>query len=75
MTTLGPAIFGVLSGAVIVETIFSWPGMGRMTFSAAVQRDYPTVLGAVMFFSLLPIMGNLLFDILYGVVDPRVRLS
>ena len=75
MTTLGPAIFGILSGAVIVETIFSWPGMGRMTFSAAVQRDYPTVLGAVMFFSLLTILGNLLSDILYGVVDPRVRLS
>lgn len=75
MTILGPAIFGVLSGAVIVETVFSWPGMGRMTFSAAVQRDYPTVLGAVMFFSLLTILGNLLSDILYGVVDPRVRLS
>jgi peptide/nickel transport system permease protein len=75
MTLLGPAILGVLTGAVIVETIFSWPGMGRMTFSAAVQRDYPTVLGAVMFFSLLTILGNLLSDILYGVVDPRVRLS
>ena len=74
MTILGPTIFGVLTGAVIVETIFSWPGMGRMTFSAAVQRDYPTVLGAVMFFSLLTILGNLLSDILYGVVDPRVRL-
>lgn len=74
MTILGPAILGVLSGAVIVETIFSWPGMGRMTFSAAVQRDYPTVLGAVMFFSLLTILGNLLSDVLYGVVDPRVRL-
>ena len=75
MTILGPAILGVLSGAVIVETIFSWPGMGRMTFSAAVQRDYPTVLGAVMFFALLTILGNLLSDILYGVADPRVRLS
>lgn len=75
MTILGPAILGVLTGAVITETIFSWPGMGRMTFSAAVQRDYPTVLGAVMFFSLLTILGNLLSDILYGVVDPRVRLS
>lgn len=74
MTILGPAILGVLSGAVITETIFSWPGMGRMTFSAAVQRDYPTVLGAVMFFALLTILGNLLSDILYGVVDPRVRL-
>ena len=75
MTILGPATLGVLSGAVITETIFSWPGMGRLTFSAAVQRDYPTVLGAVMFFSLLTILGNLLSDILYGVVDPRVRLA
>ena len=75
MTILGPAMLGVLSGAVIIETIFSWPGMGRMTFSAAVQRDYPTVLGAVMFFSILTILGNLLSDILYGVVDPRVRLA
>ncbi len=75
MTILGPAITGVLTGAVITETIFAWPGMGRLTFSAAVQRDYPMVLGAVMFFSLLTILGNLLSDILYGVVDPRVRLS
>ncbi len=75
MTILGPAILGVLTGAVITETIFSWPGMGRMTFSAAVQRDYPTVLGAVMFFALLTILGNLLSDILYGIGDPRVRLS
>ncbi|MGB5048308.1 MAG: ABC transporter permease, partial [Caldilineaceae bacterium] len=75
MTILGPSIAGVLTGAVITETIFSWPGMGRLTFSAAVQRDYPMVLGAVMFFSILTILGNLLSDILYGVVDPRVRLS
>lgn len=75
MTILGPSITGVLTGAVITETIFSWPGMGRLTFSAAVQRDYPMVLGAVMFFSMLTILGNLLSDILYGVVDPRVRLG
>lgn len=75
MTILGPAITGVLTGAVVTETIFSWPGMGRLAFSAAVQRDYPTVLGTVMFFSVLTIVGNLLSDIFYGVVDPRVRLS
>lgn len=75
MTILGPAITGVLTGAVVTETIFSWPGMGRLTFSAAIERDYPTVLGAVMFFSVLVILGNLLSDILYGIVDPRVRLS
>jgi peptide/nickel transport system permease protein len=75
LTILGPAVTGVLAGAVITETIFSWPGMGRLTFSAALQRDYPMVLGAVMFFSALTILGNLLSDIFYGIVDPRVRLS
>jgi peptide/nickel transport system permease protein len=75
MTILGPAILGVLTGAVVVETVFAWPGMGRLTLNAAFQRDYPMVLGAVMFFSLLVILGNLLSDILYGIVDPRVRLS
>ena len=75
MTIIGPSIAGVLTGAVITETIFSWPGMGRLIFSASIQRDYPMVLGAVMFFSMLIILGNLLSDILYGVVDPRVRLS
>jgi peptide/nickel transport system permease protein len=75
MTLLGPAVTGVLTGAVITETIFSWPGMGRLAFSAAIQRDYPTVLGTVMFFSVLTIFGNLLSDIFYGIVDPRVRLA
>lgn len=75
MTILGPAILGVLGGAVIVETVFAWPGMGRLTLAAAFQRDYPMVLGAVMFFSILVVLGNLLSDILYGIVDPRVRLS
>ena len=75
MTILGPAILGVLTGAVVIETVFAWPGMGRLTLNAAFQRDYPMVLGAVMFFSVLVILGNLLSDILYGIVDPRVRLS
>ena len=75
MTILGPAIFGVLSGAVVTETIFAWPGMGRLTLNAVFQLDYPMVLGAVMFFSIFVILGNLLSDILYGVVDPRVSLS
>jgi ABC-type dipeptide/oligopeptide/nickel transport system permease component len=75
MTFLGPAIAGLLAGAVITETIFAWPGIGRLVFSAAIQRDYPVVLGTVMIASFLVILGNLLSDILYGVVDPRVRLS
>jgi peptide/nickel transport system permease protein len=75
VTILGPAIAGLIGGALVTETIFSWPGMGRLTFEAAIQRDYPLVLGSVMIASALVILGNLLSDILYGVVDPRVRLS
>lgn len=75
MTVLGPAIVGVLSGAVVVETIFAWPGMGRMTIAAISQQDYPMVLGTGIFFAALTIVGYLLTDIFYAMVDPRVRLS
>lgn len=75
MTVLGPSIVGIVGGAVVIERVFSWPGMGQLTFNAALQRDYPMVLGGVMFFSVLVIIGNLLSDIFYGLVDPRVRLS
>lgn len=75
MTVLGPAIVGVLSGAVVVETIFAWPGMGRMTINAVFQQDYPMVLGTGIFFAVLTILGYLLTDIFYALVDPRVRLD
>ncbi len=75
MTILGPAIVGVLGGAVVTETIFSWPGMGRLTVNAAFSQDYPLVLGAGMFFAMLTIVGNLMSDVFYGWVDPRVRLE
>lgn len=75
MTVLGPSIVGIVGGAVVIERVFSWPGMGQLVFNAALQRDYPMVLGGVMFFAVLVIVGNLLSDIFYGLVDPRVRLS
>jgi peptide/nickel transport system permease protein len=75
MTVMGPAIVGVLGGAVVTETIFAWPGMGRLTINAVFQQDYPLVLGAGMFFAVLTIIGYLLSDIFYAVVDPRVRLE
>jgi peptide/nickel transport system permease protein len=75
VTILGPAIGGLLGGAVVTETIFSWPGIGRLALNSAVQRDYPMVLGIVMVSSILFILGNLLSDILYGMADPRVRLK
>jgi peptide/nickel transport system permease protein len=74
MTVLGPAILGLLGGAVVTETIFAWPGMGRLVLDAVFNQDYPMVLGATMFFAALVILGNLLSDIMYGLVDPRVRL-
>ncbi len=75
VTVMGPAIGGLLGGAVVTETIFAWPGIGRLALNSAVQRDYPMVLGIVMIGSVIFILGNLLTDILYGVVDPRIRLS
>lgn len=75
MTILGPAIVGVLAGALVTETVFGWPGIGRMMVTAVGQHDYPMVLGAGMFFAALTIVGNLLSDVFYGLVDPRVRLG
>jgi peptide/nickel transport system permease protein len=73
-TFIGPAISGMLSGAVIVETIFSWPGIGRLTIQAATARDYPLVMGFVLITAVLYILGLLISDILYGLLDPRIRL-
>lgn len=72
-TVLGPSIFGILGGSLVLESIFAWPGMGRLTYFSTIQRDYPMIMGAVMFFSLLTILGYLLSDILYVIVDPRIR--
>lgn len=73
VTLFGLAIPEFFSGALIVETIFSWPGIGRLTFDAAVARDYTTIMGTVLFSAILVISGNLLADISYGLLDPRVK--
>lgn len=73
-TLLGPTITGVLSGAVVTESIFSWPGVGRLAVSSFQQRDYPTVMAIVMFAAIATILGYLLSDILYALIDPRIRL-
>ena len=74
-TILGPAIPNLLSGAVITETIFSWPGLGRMSFAAVIQQDYPVVMAVVLLSGFITIIGYLLSDILYAVIDPRIRLG
>jgi len=65
-----PAVFG---GAVFIETIFSWPGMGRLFWDAARGRDYPVLLAVVMIQAALILFFNLIADILYGFLDPRIR--
>jgi peptide/nickel transport system permease protein len=72
-TFLGPAITGILGGAVITETIFSWPGVGRTVVQAVTQRDYPVVMAVTIYAALATIFGYLLSDVLYGVIDPRIR--
>ncbi|QOT00309.1 ABC transporter permease [Brevibacterium sp. JNUCC-42] len=75
ITLLGfelPALFG---GAIITEKIFNWPGVGQVYMQALSLRDYPLLMGFTMFIALLTIVSNLLADLLYGVVDPRVRLK
>jgi len=75
VTLVGLTLPSLLSGAVILEQIFSWPGMGRLYFEAIGRRDYDTVMGLTMMFSVLTLMGQLLADMLYALVDPRVTYS
>jgi peptide/nickel transport system permease protein len=72
VTLMGLTLPHLLSGAVILEQIFAWPGMGRLYFEAIGQRDYDTIMGLTLMFSVLTLLGQLLADVLYAVVDPRV---
>ncbi len=73
ITVLGVQFASLLGGAVIVETIFSWPGMGRLAINAISRRDYPVIMGTVLVFSVVFVLANLLVDILYTMIDPRIR--
>lgn len=74
ITILGLQMGSLLAGAIITETIFSWPGLGRLTIQAINARDYPLAQGCILTISLTYIMVNLLTDVMYSVVDPRIRL-
>ena len=74
-TFLGPAITGLLGGAVITETIFSWPGLGRLGVTSVVQQDYPVVMAVVIIASVATVVGFIISDVLYAVIDPRIRFS
>ncbi len=74
-TFLGPAIGTVLAGAVIIEQVFQWPGMGKLIIDAVFSRDYPLVMGSVVIASIMFIAGVLLSDVMYVILDPRIRLE
>src|SRR5206468_3373245 len=73
VTLLGLNAGGLLAGAIITETIFSWPGLGRLTIQAIFARDYPLAQGCILTIALTYILVNLATDVLYSVVDPRIR--
>jgi peptide/nickel transport system permease protein len=75
ITLLGVYLPRIISGAVIIEQIFNWPGMGRLFLDGAYARDYPLVLAILLLGTFLTIVGTLLADITYGLVDPRVQYS
>jgi peptide/nickel transport system permease protein len=73
ITLFGLSLPFLLGGAVIVETVFSWPGMGKLTIDAIFSRDYPLIIACTMVSGIMVILGNLLADVLYALVDPRIR--
>ena len=73
VTLLGLYLPFLFSGAVFVEVIFAWPGMGRVIVDAILQRDYPVVMATSFLFAVMVVLGNLIADVLYAVVDPRIR--
>lgn len=75
LSVIGFLIPPLIGGSVIVETIFAWPGMGRLAVDAALKRDYPVMMGITVLISVFVVSVNLLVDVLYARLDPRIRLS
>ena len=73
LTVLGLAFAGLMTGAIMTETIFAWPGIGRYAVESAANLDYPAVLGTTLLIAVIYILVNLTVDVLYGVLDPRIR--
>ncbi len=73
ITIVGLSLPGLITGAVLTESVFAWPGMGRLAVQSVFNRDYPTVLGLNMMVAVLVVVGNLVADLMYGVADPRIR--
>jgi ABC-type dipeptide/oligopeptide/nickel transport system permease component len=75
VTIIGLQFGAVLTGTIITETIFAWPGVGRLLIQAINFRDYPLIQGCILFISMTYVVMNLLTDLTYGLLDPRIRLE
>ncbi len=75
ITIAGLQVPTILSGALVTETVFTWPGMGRLFLDSLNYRDYPVVMGILMFSAVFVLVGNLVADVAYAAADPRIRLG
>jgi peptide/nickel transport system permease protein len=73
ITLLAMSIPNLVGGATLTETVFAWNGIGSMTYNSVMNKDYSVAMASLMFSAIMVVIGNLLADILYAVVDPRVR--
>jgi dipeptide transport system permease protein len=73
VTVIGLQVGTLMGGAILTETVFSWPGVGRWLLGAISQRDYPALQGGVLIVSTLVILANLSVDLIYGLLNPRIR--
>ncbi len=75
VTVLGLQFGNVMAGAILVETVFNWPGLGRLAFDSVLRRDYPTILGVLLFSSIVVIVMNIVTDLAYRMIDPRIKTA
>ncbi|QBS37303.1 ABC transporter permease [Thermaerobacter sp. FW80] len=75
VTLLGPLVAGVITGTVVIESIFGIPGLGKYYVESVYERDYPLILGTTLFYFIFLIVANFLVDMSYGLIDPRIRLT
>ncbi|HLX97551.1 MAG TPA: ABC transporter permease subunit, partial [Roseiarcus sp.] len=75
VTVIGLSVSGLMAGAVLTETIFSWPGVGHWLIESISRRDYPALQGGVLLISAVVVLVNLIVDLVYGIIDPRIRYA
>lgn len=75
VTVVGLLLPRLVGGAVVIETVFAWPGIARLAVNAAFQRDFPIVMGVTLMIAFVVVVANLIVDLMYGYIDPRIRLD